>query len=71
MSQITLNLPDRIAAELEEASRLANHTPDDLAIELLRRGLAARKFRATRQAIIDSLGERAPSTDEDAFKLLK
>ena len=70
MTQITLTIPDKIAADLEEASRQANRSPDELASELLRRGLAVRKFKQTRQAIIDSLGDRAPETDDDAFKLL-
>jgi len=70
MSQLTLNLPDKIAAELAEASRQVNRAPDDLAVELVQRGLAVRRFRAARKAILNSLGDKVPETDEDAFRLL-
>ncbi|HEX3355794.1 MAG TPA: hypothetical protein VHS31_02340 [Tepidisphaeraceae bacterium] len=70
MSQLTLNLSDKIAAELAEASRKANLSPGDLAMELLQRGLAVRRFRSAREAIINSLGDKAPDTDEEAFKML-
>jgi hypothetical protein len=70
MSQLTLNLPAKLAAELTEASRKANRAPDDLALELVQRGLAVRGFRAAREAILDALGAQSPETDEEAFKLL-
>jgi hypothetical protein len=70
MSQLTLNLPDKIAAELAEASRRANCQPGDLALELVQRGLAVRRFKTAREGIQNSLGENAPKTDDEAFNLL-
>jgi hypothetical protein len=70
MSQLTLNLPDKLAADLVEASRQSNRAPDELAVELLKRALAVRSFKSARDAIASSLGDRAPETDDDAFKLL-
>jgi len=71
MSEITLQLPDSLAADLQAASRESKCKPDDLAVDLLRRALAVRKFRAVRQAALESLGDDAPATDEDAFKMME
>jgi hypothetical protein len=70
MSQLTLNLPDKLASELAEASRQTNRSPDDLAVDLLRRALAVRRFKAARESVQNALGEGAPPSDDDAFKLL-
>ncbi len=70
MSQLTLNLPDNVAADLVEASRQSNRAPDELAVELLKRALAVRRFKSARETIVESLGDRAPETDDDALKLL-
>ena len=69
MSQLTLNLPEKLAAELAEVSRQDQRAADELAIEFVKRGLAVRRFRAARDGILDSLGDRAPKNDEAAFDL--
>ena len=48
MSQLTLNLSDKIAAELAEASRQANRTPDELALNCFSADLAVRRFNLAR-----------------------
>jgi len=70
MSQITLTLPDKVAAELAEASKQVNCAPGDLAAELVQRGLAVRRFKVAREAVLGSLGQQSTVTDADAFKLL-
>jgi hypothetical protein len=70
MSQLTLNLPEKLAAELAEASRRDHRSADELALVLVKRGLAVRRFRAARQGVLDSLGDKAPATDEAAYDLL-
>jgi hypothetical protein len=71
MSQLTLHIPDRLAAELDEASRESNRDPGELAVELLRRAMASRRFRSLRQAALAELGDKAPMSDEDAFGMLR
>lgn len=71
MSQLTLQLPDRLAADLASASKESNRQPDELVVELLGRAMAARRFRALRQKALAELGNRAPDTDEDAFRMLR
>ena len=68
MGRLTLNLPNDVAAALAEESRQSNRAPDELAVELLERALAIRKFRSARGAVIESLGDAAPASDDDVFK---
>lgn len=71
MSQLTLQLSEPLAAELAQASKEANRPADELVVELLRRALAARRFRSLRERASVELGDRAPDTDDDAFKMLR
>lgn len=71
MSELTLQLPDRLAEELAIASKESNRKPDELVVELLRRAMAARRFRTLRQKALSELGANAPETDEDAFKMMQ
>jgi hypothetical protein len=71
MSQLMVILPDALSAELERASSESNRKPDDLAAELLRGALAARRIRQAREKALHELGDSAPTTDEDAFKLMQ
>jgi hypothetical protein len=71
MSQITLNLPDKLAAELAAASRRSNQSPVDLAVELLRKALVVQRFRAAREDVLATLGDEAVESDDNAFEQLK
>ena len=68
MSQITLNLPDDLVAELDKASRETNSRPEDAAREMVKRALRARRFDRARRNIIDSLGPDAPLSEQDALE---
>ncbi len=70
MSEMILQLPSRLAAELDAASKESNRRPDEIVLELLRRAMAARQFRALRRQALDQLGDDAPLTDDDAFKMV-
>lgn len=65
-----LNLPEKLAAELNAASRQMNRPLDEFAAELLQRALAVRRFRSAREAILNSLGNDAPKSDDDAIDML-
>jgi oligoendopeptidase F len=67
MSQIILNLPDKAAAELAEASRETNRNPEDVASELLQRALLLRRFDRAQEKISKSLRPDAPQSEEQAF----
>ena len=68
MGRITLNLPNDVAAALAEESRQAKRGEEDLAVDLLKRALAIRRFRAARNSVIEALGDDAPDSDDDVFK---
>lgn len=71
MSEITLQLPDALADELLRVSHEANQAMDQLAIELLNRAIAGRKFRLLRRQALEELGDHAPASDEQAFDLIR
>jgi len=68
MNQITLNLPDDLAAELDKASREINSRPEDVAREMIERALRIRRFDRARQNIIGSLGPDAPRSEQEALE---
>lgn len=70
MSQLTLQLPERLAAELAEASRESNRTPDELAVDLLRRAMAAWRFERLSDKVSKSLKPDAPKSEDEAFEQL-
>ena len=64
MSQITLNLPDKAAAELAEASRETNRNPEDVASELLQRALLLRRFDRAKHRLWIGRGTYRPRPRE-------
>ena len=68
MSILTLQLPDDVSAELAAAGRAQHKTPEEIAGDLLRRALLARRFSALRETLIKSLGNDAPPDDETVFR---
>src|SRR5438067_4895688 len=65
MSQLKLDLPSDVAAALAEESREANRGEQEVALDLLKRALAIRRFRAARKSVIEALGDDAPDSDDD------
>ena len=68
MSQLILQLPDKVAAALNEVSRAAQRPPEEIAREMVEKALAIQRFDAIRQKLQNSLGDDAPETDEEVFK---
>jgi hypothetical protein len=68
MNTLILNLPSDVAAALAQESRDANQGPEEMAVDLLKRALAIRRFRAARKSVLEALGDEAPESDEDVFK---
>ncbi|HWB53627.1 MAG TPA: hypothetical protein VG722_05520 [Tepidisphaeraceae bacterium] len=70
MSQITLHLSGKVAADLAAASREAKKTPEAFAEELVSRALSARKLREA-HAKLARYGKAAGfETDEDVYKAI-
>jgi hypothetical protein len=68
MSVLTLNLPSDVSAALAEESREANRAQEEVALDLLQRALAIRRFRSVRASIIESLGDAAPDSEDEIFE---
>ena len=68
MSRLILELPDKVAAALNEMSRAAQRPPEEIAREMVEKALAIERFDGIRQKLQDSLGDDAPQTDEEIFK---
>jgi hypothetical protein len=68
MSELKLELPDELAAALAGESRSANLGQEEMALDLLRRALAMRRFRGARESILKSLGGQGPDSDESVFE---
>ena len=68
MGQLTLNLPSDVAAALAQESREANCGQEEIAVDLLKRALAIRRFRSARRSLLEALGDDAPESDEEIFK---
>lgn len=68
MSLITLNLPSEVSAALAEESRQANRAQEEIAVDLLQRALAVRRFRAARKSVIQALGDDGPDSEDDIFE---
>jgi hypothetical protein len=68
MSRLNLNLPDDIAAVLAHESSKAGCTPEGMAVDLLKRALAIRRFRSVRKSLLEALGNDAPESDDDIFR---
>jgi hypothetical protein len=68
MSRLNLNLPDDIAAVLAQESSKAGCTPEEMAVDLLKRALAFRRFRSVRKSLLEALGDDAPESDDDIFR---
>jgi metal-responsive CopG/Arc/MetJ family transcriptional regulator len=71
MTRITLQLPDQLAREIEAVCAEEQRGPDELAADLLRRGLAVRAFRQLRNRAQAELGDHAPETDEQAMNMIR
>jgi hypothetical protein len=67
MSVLTLNLPTEVSAALAEESRQTNRGQEEVALDLLQRALAVRRFRAARQSLVQSLGDQGPDSEEDIY----
>ena len=68
MSQLTLNLPNDLAAALADESRQSNRAQEEVALDLLKRALAIRRFRSARDTTMNALGDDAPQDDDDALR---
>jgi|GEM_PF-5251415 len=68
MRLLTLNLPSEVSAALEEESREGNRVQEEVALDLLQRALAVRRFRAARNSVIQSLGKYGPDSDDEVFE---
>jgi hypothetical protein len=68
MSVLTLNLPNDVSAALAEESRQSNRGQEEVALDLLQRALAIRRFRSARKTVIDALDEAAPDSEDDIFE---
>jgi len=68
MSRLTLNLPTDVAAALAQESREAKCGQEEFALDLLKRALSIRRFRATRKSVMDALGGAAPESEDDIFE---
>jgi hypothetical protein len=71
MTSITLQLPDQLAREIEAVCAEERRGPDELAAELIRRGLAVRAFRQLRARAQSELGSSAPETDDQAMNMIR
>jgi hypothetical protein len=70
MSQITLNLPDKVADDLAAASRDANQSPETFAAELVRRALSVRQLQQAHSKLVKQGEASGFKKDEDVFKAI-
>jgi hypothetical protein len=68
MSLLTLNLPNEVSVALAEESRLENRGQEEVAVDLLKRALAVRGFRAARKSVIEALGDNGPDSEGGIFE---
>jgi hypothetical protein len=68
MSRLTLDLPERLSAELAELGRLRKEPPESVAQDMLRRMVAMERFERLANKLQGSLSNDPPLTEEDALK---
>ena len=68
MSQLTVNLPNDMAAELAEAGRESSKTPEELVQDLVRRMITLRRWQHLRRDVREQLGPDAPASEEEVFE---
>lgn len=64
---ITIQLPDESGEALDELSRREQRSAEELAINLVERGLRVRRFRELRKETLERLGRDAPRDDQAAL----
>jgi predicted transcriptional regulator len=71
MATLTIRLPDEMKSELDEVSREEHKAVSDIAMEVLQRYLAVRKFRSIRNKVLPFTDTQGLLTDKDVFKALR
>lgn len=66
-TKVTVNLPNDLKIELDEAVQEAGKPPDELMCEALRDYLFIRKFRLLREHMTSKARAQGIYTDEDVF----
>lgn len=67
MKDFTVQLADEVRRDLEEIGRRERRAPEDVARDMLERGVRAVQFRELRRESLESLGDEAPETDRQAI----
>ncbi len=70
MTTLTIRLPEKLRADLNEVSHGQNKPVSDVVRDSLRRYVAVEKFRAIRKKMIPFAEAQGLLTDEDVFKAL-
>ncbi len=70
MTTLTIRIPEKLKAELDEASRSEERPNSAIVRESIRRYLALRRFREVRRKVLPLAEAQGLFTDDDVFREL-